>query len=214
MKRLVLFAALAFISFAIGFAPAGTKHPRHPNVIATRDGKWIPAAGYSWVTDARNDFRVKWSPGKHHRTHPNVVASRNKDKWIPAAGYTWLNNNPGDLRVKRKASQIVRAKRPIVRGPGAYIQTINWRRTGEYTIGNSSIFRVSGQVKITRSGVYVLRAGWKVGGKWATTLLYGYRCYRDMTIRGEAGDTVRIDWKPQITSKESLRRKFVVEIVN
>jgi hypothetical protein len=74
----------------------------YPNLVADGNG-WQPASGYRWVDpNAKNDFRVVWSPGLNHLKHPNVIAAQKEGNWNPSPGYKWTNPNAqNDFRVSK-----------------------------------------------------------------------------------------------------------------
>lgn len=80
------------------------EHPEHSNVLASEEeGNWVPAPGYTWVTNRQGDLRVVWVPGKEHSEHSNVFSSEEEGSWAPAPGYTWVTERNTDFRVKKSS---------------------------------------------------------------------------------------------------------------
>jgi hypothetical protein len=79
-----------------------TTAPSYPNVVKTADGKFQPAPGYRWASDADGDMRVLWNPGARHPDYANVVAGAAEGRWSPAPGYRWASDAADDMRVVRK----------------------------------------------------------------------------------------------------------------
>lgn len=65
----------------------------YPHVVRKANGNLMPASGYEWVTDQRNDYRVRLMRG---------LVETSNGKLRPAAGYRWVHpDDPEDLRVER-----------------------------------------------------------------------------------------------------------------
>jgi len=105
MTSRTLYAAALLLCLAFA-APAPAQSSDVPkNCVQTKDGKIAPAPGYTWVSAAEDDHRVKWNPGARHPSYPSIYASTKENSWTPAAGYKWLNNTNGDLRVVKIEDQ-------------------------------------------------------------------------------------------------------------
>ncbi len=79
----------------------GKQHSvEHPHVIAgEEENTYVPAPGYRWLNDDRNNLDVIWTPGKRHSVEiPHVVAGEEENTFKPAPGYRWLNDG-SDLAV-------------------------------------------------------------------------------------------------------------------
>lgn len=59
-----------------------------PNVIRSPQGI-RPAPGFEWVSDAPDDRRVRWVPGKVWAER-HIVAGPQPGDWRPLNGYAWL----------------------------------------------------------------------------------------------------------------------------
>ena len=71
------------------------------NDVKLPNGQLRPAAGFNWLSNEPNDFRVRWQPGLAHPTLPNLVSGTNAPVFVPAQGYRWANNLPNDFSVVR-----------------------------------------------------------------------------------------------------------------
>jgi hypothetical protein len=74
-----------------------------PHVVIGANGRFQPAPGYTWETEAPNDYRVRWDPGREHSGAPHVLAGTREGTWVPAPGYGWVSDQPGDLRAEPRA---------------------------------------------------------------------------------------------------------------
>jgi tetratricopeptide (TPR) repeat protein len=82
---------------AVQIAGPGTP----PNCIQQGNGRFAPAPGFTWMTDAPGDFRVRWVPGARHPQQVNVIAGDRENTWRAAPGYKWVNpTDPSDVRVE------------------------------------------------------------------------------------------------------------------
>lgn len=104
MGRGILCNLVLGLVVCLGTAARADSPTLLPHVVLSSNGKLVPADGYTWVSTANSDLRVRWQPGKIHSKHPFVLASEKEGVWQPAAGYQWLNNTPGDFRVVRGTS--------------------------------------------------------------------------------------------------------------
>lgn len=96
--------ASSFLSVVICAWPALTTAATTPKgLILGVDGRYSPAAGYTWVSAAAGDLRIKWNAGSVHPQHPHVIASSSENAWTPALGYVWVSPASDDFSVKWNA---------------------------------------------------------------------------------------------------------------
>jgi len=67
----------------------GQQHPEYPVSAGSKEGTWVPNAGYSWALNPKGPHDVIWVPGQEHPDYPHVISGPSENDWVPAAGYTW-----------------------------------------------------------------------------------------------------------------------------
>ncbi len=113
----LLALVLALMSLPAVASAEQTSAPK--GTMLTKDGKLVPAPGYTWVTLKEGDFRVRWVSGVKHPTQANVLSGLKENSWRPAPGYKWANNTPGDLRVVKSGPTDEEIGRGVLKALGA-----------------------------------------------------------------------------------------------